>query len=124
LRGLGAMFMCDQGTIEIERNQLASIPPDIINSPDNPGPNQRDETAYHVENWARCIKSRERCNADIEYGQRSSTLCYLVNIARDVGRIGETLRWDPAAERFTNCDEGNAMLSRPRRAGYELPALT
>ena len=124
LRGLGAMFMCDQGTIEIERNQLASIPPDIINSPDNPGPNQRDETAFHVENWARCIKSRERCNADIEYGQRSSTLCYLVNIARDVGRIGETLRWDPAAERFTNCDEGNAMLSRPRRAGYELPALT
>jgi len=45
-----------------------------------------------------------------------------VNIARDVGRVGETLHWDPAAERFTNCDEGNAMLSRPRRAGYELPA--
>ena len=66
--------------------------------------------------------SRERCNADIEYGQRSSTLCYLVNIARDLGRVGETLRWDPSTERFTNCPEGNEMLSRPRRQGYELPA--
>jgi hypothetical protein len=62
--------------------------------------------------------------ADIEYGQRSSTVCYLVNIVRDVGRVGETLRWDPKIERFTNCDEGNELLSRPRRKGYELPALT
>ena len=37
-------------------------------------------------------------------------------------RVGETLNWDPDAERFTNCDEGNAMLSRPRREGWELPA--
>ena len=26
------------------------------------------------------------------------------------------LKWDPAAERFTNDDEANAMLSRPLRA--------
>ena len=124
LHGLGALFLCDQGTLEIERNQLAGIPADLINSPGNPGPNQKDETQYHVENWAQCIKTRERCTADIEYGQRSTTLCYLVNIARDVGRVGEALRWDPNAERFTNCDEGNELLSRPRRKGYELPALT
>ena len=54
-----------------------------------------------------CIKTRKRCNADIEYGQRSSTLCYLVNIVREVGRVGQTLKWDPAAKRFTNCDEAN-----------------
>ena len=67
------------------------------------------------------MRTRGRCTADIEYGQRSTTLCYLVNIAREVGRVGETLHWDPVAERFTNCDEGNALLSRPRREGYELP---
>ena len=65
---------------------------------------------------------RGRCNADIEYGQRSSSLCYLVNIAREVGQVGKTLKWDPENERFTNCDEGNALLSRPRREGWELPA--
>ena len=36
---------------------------------------------------------------------------------------GETLHWDPAIEEFTNCDEGNQMLSRPRRKGYELPII-
>jgi len=123
LIGLGATFMCDEGTIEIERNHLASTPEEIVQSPDNPGPNQKDETQYHVENWVQCLKSRERCNADIEIGQRATTLCLLVNIVRDVGRVGEVLRWDPVAERFTNCDEGNAMLSRPRRAGWELPEL-
>jgi hypothetical protein len=33
------------------------------------------------------------------------------------------LKWDAAAERFTNCDEANKLLSRPRRAGYELPDI-
>ena len=51
------------------------------------------------------------------------TLCYLVNIVRDVGRVGEPLKWDPAAERFTNCDEANKLLDRPRRKGYELPEI-
>ena len=36
----------------------------------------------------------------------------------------KSLKWDPVAERFTNCDEANKLLSRPRRKGYELPTLT
>ena len=28
------------------------------------------------------------------------------------------LRWDPAAERFLNDDQANAMLSRPQRGPY------
>jgi hypothetical protein len=79
------------------------------------------ETQPHIENWAECIKTRDKCTADIEYGQRSSTICYLVNIAREVGWVGEKLKWDPAAERFTNCDKGNKLLARARRKGYELP---
>jgi hypothetical protein len=121
--GLGAIFAGTDGKIEINRNKLASNPPELVRAPENPGPIDRPETAYHIENWIECIKSRDRCNADIEIGQRATTLCYLVNIVRDVGRVGETLRWDPAAERFTNCDEANELLDRPRREGYELPAL-
>jgi predicted dehydrogenase len=121
--GLGAIFIGENGKLEINRNKIASNSKELTSASDNPGPNRRPETAYHIENWIECIKTRERCNADVEIGQRSSTLCELVNIARDVGRVGETLRWDPAAERFTNCDEANQMLSRPRRAGYELPSV-
>jgi predicted dehydrogenase len=121
--GLGAIFVCENGKIEINRNKIASNPKEIARAADNPGPNKRNESAYHVENWIECIKSRKRCTADIEIGQRSSTLCYLVNIVRDIGRVGQPLKWDPVAERFTNCDEANKLLSRPRRKGYELPAI-
>jgi hypothetical protein len=62
-----------------------------------------------------------RCTTDVEYGQRSTTVCYLVNIVREIGRVGERLHWDPETERFTNCDEANKLLSRQRRQGYELP---
>ena len=31
--------------------------------------------------------------------------------------------WDPAAERFSNCEEANQLLDRPRRRGYELPEI-
>ncbi|MDY0167315.1 MAG: Gfo/Idh/MocA family oxidoreductase [Thermoguttaceae bacterium] len=121
--GLGAIFTCEKGKVEINRNKLASNPRELVRAPDNPGPNRRPESAYHIENWIECIKTRERCTADVEIGQRATTLCYLVNIVRDVGRVGEVLRWDPAAERFTNCDEGNALLDRKRREGWELPVV-
>ena len=121
--GLGAIFVGEKGKIEINRNKLASNPKELVLAADNPGPNKRSENAYHLENWIECIKSRKTCNADIEIGQRATTLCYLVNIVRDVGRVGRPLRRDPVAERFTNCDEANQLLDRPRRKGYELPDL-
>ena len=119
--GLGCIFVGEKGKIEINRDKIAANPKELTQSPDNPGHLKVPETQPHIENWVKCIKTRETCAADIEYGQRSSTLCYLVNIVRDVGRVGETLKWDPQAERFTNCDDGNKMLTRPRRKGYELP---
>ncbi len=121
--GLGAVFAGEKGKIEINRNKLASNPKELVRSSDNPGPNRRPETAYHIENWVDCIKSRKPCNADIEIGLRATTLCYLVNIVRDVGLVGKKLNWDPAAERFTNCDEANKLLDRPRREGFELPVV-
>jgi len=122
--GLGAIFVGTQGKLEMNRNKLSSNPEELVKTSENPGRNKRPETAYHFENWIDCIKSRKHCNADIEIGQRSSTLCYLVNIVRDIGRVGETLKWDPVAERFTNCDEANKLLERPRRKGYELPKIS
>jgi hypothetical protein len=119
--GLGCIFVGEKGKIEINRDMIAGDPRELVESPDRPAHLDVPETRPHIENWIECIKSRARCTADVEYGHRSSTICYLVNIARDLGRVGETLKWDPVAERFTNCDEGNEMLARQRRKGYELP---
>jgi hypothetical protein len=120
--GLGAIFIGDKGKIEINRNKIASNPRELVSSPDNPGPDKKLETQDHIENWIDCIRTRQRCSADVEIGQRSTTLCHLVNIVREVGRVGEALRWDPQQERFDNCPEANLLLARPRRGMFELPA--
>jgi hypothetical protein len=121
--GLGAIFIGENGKIEINRDKIASNPAELVGSSENPGPLRRPETAPHIENWIECIKSRQLCTADIEIGQRASTLCYLVNIVREVGLVGQKLHWDPVAERFTDSEEANALLSHPRRAGFELPVV-
>lgn len=122
--GLGCVFIGENGRIEINRDKVAVEPRELLNDPSNPGYLTVPESQPHIENWIECIKSRGRCTADIEYGHRSTTLCYLINIARRIGRVGEPLLWDPQAERFTNCDEANTFLARERRQGWELPALT
>ncbi|MBN1589048.1 MAG: Gfo/Idh/MocA family oxidoreductase [Pirellulales bacterium] len=119
--GLGCIFVGEKGKIEINRDKIAANPKELIESADRPARLSVSENQPHIQNWIDCIKTRAKCNADIEYGQRSSTICYLVNIARQLGQVGKPLRWDPRAERFTNSDEGNQLLARPRRAGYELP---
>ncbi|HOS94405.1 MAG TPA: gfo/Idh/MocA family oxidoreductase, partial [Armatimonadota bacterium] len=72
----------------------------------------------HIGNWLQCIRTRERCIADVEIGHRSASICHLGNIARLLGR---RLHWDPVAEQFIGDDEANSHLDRPRRNGYELP---
>jgi hypothetical protein len=65
--------------------------------------------------------------ADVETGHRSATVCHLGNIARWVsertGTVGEKLAWDPVREQFRNHALANSMLDRPRRKGFELPAV-
>jgi len=121
--GLGCVFVGEKGKIEINRDRIAAEPKELILRPDRPDHLKVTESQPHIQNWVECIKTRKKCTADIEYGQRSSTLCYLANIVREVGKVGEPLKWDPEAEKFTNCDAANAFLGRARRKGYELPEV-
>jgi hypothetical protein len=51
----------------------------------------------------------------------ATTVCsHLGNIAYHTQR---TIRWDGQNERILGDDGAAAMLSRPRRAGYELPKV-
>jgi predicted dehydrogenase len=122
--GLGCIVTGEKGKIEINRHKISSNPKEIAAALPEECTNKRYETIYHVENWVDCIKTGKKCNADIEFGQRSTTICELVNIVRASAPVGEKIGWDPVKERFTNNDKGNAMLSRPRRKGYELPTLS
>ena len=71
----------------------------------------------HMENFLRCIRTREEPAAPVEIGHRSVSVAHIGNIAM---RLGRKLRWDPAAERFVNDPEADGMLSRAMRAPWHL----
>jgi hypothetical protein len=117
---LGAHFIGTNGRIQIirgdfktDREDLKKGAPDVIK--EGPG-----ENAWHIKNFVDCIRTREKPNADVEIAHRSTTICHLLNICRDLGR---KLEWDPEAERFPKDEEANKLLSRMRRKGYELPKV-
>lgn len=130
----GAIFIGEKGKLEINRNKFTSNPPgireELLKKVDEAEEDVKwsDQTAlwqarWHLQNWLDCIKTRERPNSEIEIGHRSVAFCHLVNITRYVGKVGEALKFDPVSERFIDNDEANAWNDRPRRAGYELPAV-
>jgi predicted dehydrogenase len=78
-----------------------------------------DPVDLHARNFLDCVKSRARCNADIETGHRSTSATHLANIALKTRAM---LEWDAKAERFTNSEDANKLLSYEYRKPYELPA--
>jgi predicted dehydrogenase len=125
----GAVFVCEKGKLEINRNKFASNPKDIavelLKKVDEAKEEKKwsDQTAlwqarWHLQNWLECVRTRKRPAADVEQAHRSVSVCHLANITRYVGR---RLKWDPAKEQFLGDDEANRWVNRPRRKGYELP---
>ncbi|HEX5446586.1 MAG TPA: Gfo/Idh/MocA family oxidoreductase [Pirellulales bacterium] len=126
----GAVFTCEKGKIEINRNKFTSNPRDIaeglLKKLDVVEEERKwsDNLAlwqarWHMQNWLDCIRTREKPVADVEIGHRSITVCHLANIVRAVGR---PLTWDPKSEQFAGDADANQLLDRPRREGFELPA--
>ncbi|HUS83770.1 MAG TPA: Gfo/Idh/MocA family oxidoreductase [Anaerolineales bacterium] len=72
----------------------------------------------HTKNFLNAVKSRQRPNADIEIGRRSTALCHLGNISYHLGR---DVRFDPKTETFGSDSEANALLRREYRSPWELP---
>lgn len=125
----GAVFVCEQGKLEINRNKVTSNPPEIavelLQQLDVAEEERKwsDQLAlwqarWHLQNWLDCIRTRTKPVADVEIGHRSITVCHLANITR---RLGRPLQWDPAAEHFQNDADANRLADRPRREGFELP---
>jgi len=127
----GAVFTCEKGKIEINRNKFTSNPLDIAEELKKKLDIAEEErkwsdnlalwqARWHLQNWLDCMRTREKPVADVEIGHRSVTVCHLANITRAIGR---PLKWDPAREQFVGDDEANSLLDRPRRAGFELPTI-
>ena len=115
----GAVFVGENGQkIEINRGTVKSNPKELAaNAPADVG----GKAVPHLQNWIDCIKSREDPIAPVEAGHRAVNLCHFINICRELGR---KIQWDPIKEEFVNDAEANALIHRPRRAGYQLPDLS
>ena len=70
----------------------------------------------HARNFLDCVKSRQKPNADIEEGHRSTTFALLANIALTTKA---RLDWDAEAERFTNNDRANEFLDYEYRPPWK-----
>ena len=57
-------------------------------------------------------------HAEIEETAISTALCHLGNISY---RVNRELRFDPAAMRFLNDEQANALLTRKYREPYVVP---
>ncbi len=78
----------------------------------------KDSTALHARNFLDCVRSRGRCNCDIEAGHRSTVTTLIANIANHTKSY---LEWDAGSEHFTNNDSANKLLSYEYHAPYRLP---
>lgn len=86
-----------------------------------PGPDEIQLPLINEKvDFIQALKTRRETLIPAEVGHRTASLCQLGWIAI---RLGTRLHWDPAAERFTNSDEANALLARPERAPWTLASL-
>ncbi|MDX9754049.1 MAG: Gfo/Idh/MocA family oxidoreductase [bacterium] len=75
----------------------------------------------HFKNFIDCVRSRQWQNlrAEVLEGHRSTVISHLGNISYKTGR---KLIFDPQTEQFEHDPEANALLTRPYREPYAIPA--
>ena len=125
----GIMFVGERGKIFVNRGGVYGKPVDELK--DNPLPpnawraphrapldSTNDATAFHVENFFDCVRSRNEPIASAAIEHRSITLCHLTNISIRLG--GRKLQWDPVKEEIVGDPEAKAMQSRIQRAPYTI----
>ncbi len=83
------------------QKEIPRTTPVRVNSQDG------DLTWEHARNFLDCIVSRNRPNADVETGHRSTTFAHLANLAL---ATRARLDWDAKTERVTNHPAANELL--------------
>jgi len=77
----------------------------------------RNLTAQHARNFLDCVKSRNKPNADVEIGHRSTTMALLANISL---ATRSRLEWDAEKETITNNPDAAKLLHYDYRPPWKL----
>ena len=127
--GNGITFYGDKGKIEVNRGQFKLWLGDQLKSDamDDYSPLLKEllpanaVRLYHSTNqlsdWIKCMASRQQPICDVEIGQRSATVCNLVNAVYFSGR---GFKWNPLKEKFADGTGDPSFLTREYRAPWKL----
>ncbi|MCP4642191.1 MAG: Gfo/Idh/MocA family oxidoreductase, partial [bacterium] len=120
LRGSkGCVFGSGSGfTVVPERGgQFQSSDPRMEPMEEKAKGNNHNLTTQHMRNFLDCMKSREKPNADVEEGHRSTVMSHLANIALTTRT---RIDWDPDKEEITNNKAANKLLHYEYRKPWKL----
>ncbi|MEM9645364.1 MAG: Gfo/Idh/MocA family oxidoreductase [Planctomycetota bacterium] len=79
--------------------------------------NKGKAISSHMSNFFECVEDRSEPMSDVASHVNSMNSLHMCNIALMLGR---DLNWDAKAKNFGSDDQANALMSRKRRAGFEL----
>ena len=84
------------------------------------GKDLRGQTGYpeHMANFLNAVRNRTHTRANPVTAHWS---CALVHLGEAAFRTEGRLNFDPQSERFMDCDEANALLTKEYRPPYSLP---
>ena len=114
------------GTLHIDNAGSFVVVPEHGGQFQEPGPRMepievkepdREMDLRHTRNFLDCVKSRQRPNADVEIGHRSTTFSLLANISLAT-RL--RLEWDAQREAITNNSQANELLHYEYRKPWTL----
>jgi predicted dehydrogenase len=115
----GTTFIGSKGRLFVNRGKLTAEPAEILNVQLKAGDVKLYDSRNHHQNFLDCVQSRELPICDVEIGHRSAVACHLGNIA---ARTEKTVVWDAAQEQIVGDAELAAMVGRPYRGPWKLPA--
>ncbi|TWT83617.1 Inositol 2-dehydrogenase [Planctomycetes bacterium CA13] len=81
--------------------------------------NKGKDVTSHMGNFFSCIEDRSEPMSDVESHVNSMNSLHMCNITLMLGR---ELNWDSKSQNFGSDDQANALMTRKRRAGFELEA--
>lgn len=118
----GILFEGTEGRIFVNRGRLTGAPVEALR--DNPLPDGALQAVYkdqeptdHVSNFFNCVADRSEPVSDPASHHRALTTCHLAGIA---ARLGRKINWDPETEKIVGDARAQEMVSRPKRAGFEI----
>lgn len=122
----GLQFIGEKGTLVADRSKY-NLYPEWDGQKNAPKTekvsftNGQESHREHVDNFLKCIKTREKPACPPEIGRAAAVHVHIANIS---ARVGEpVLLWDEASSRFTNSEKANQLITPEYRAPWKLPQV-